>query len=73
MSGHDWPRYAKALDMRLEGATLEAISQELGVSRERVRQILPIAARRLAYRVFVGVKPFEWEWDKYNERWKRYG
>src|SRR5215468_2431585 len=48
----NWPRYAKALDLRLEGHTLEAIAQELGVSRERARQIITLAKAVLAYRVF---------------------
>ena len=51
----DWERYAHALDMRLEGATLKAIGRDLGVSRERARQIIELAKAQLAYRVFKGV------------------
>jgi hypothetical protein len=51
----DWPRYAKALDLHLAGATLAAIGGELGVSGERARQMLVIAKWRLAFRLFEGV------------------
>lgn len=33
------PRYKKVMELRLEGQTLEVIGQQIGVSRERVRQI----------------------------------
>src|SRR5262245_57609690 len=71
--GRNWQKHAKALDMKLAGATFDEVGLELGVSRERARQIVRVAARRLAYRVFVGVERFDWEWDKHNGRWKRYG
>jgi predicted CXXCH cytochrome family protein len=56
----DWPRHAKALDMRLGGAKLDEISAEFGISRERARQMLLVAKWRLAYRVFKGV-PYKME------------
>jgi len=52
----DWPRYARALDLRLAGATFQEIGIELEVSRERARQIVKLAAEQLAYRVFRGVR-----------------
>ena len=69
--GRDWQRYAWALDMKLAGATLAEIGHELGVTRERARQIVHVAARRLAHRVFVGVSAFEWRWDDEFKRWTR--
>jgi hypothetical protein len=54
--GRDWPRYAKALDMRLAGATLDAIAHELGVTRSRAGQIVTHAKAQLAFRVFKGLK-----------------
>lgn len=48
----DWPRYARALDMRLEGAKLAEIAQEFGVTKERARQMVDVAQKQLAYRVF---------------------
>ena len=71
MNARDWSRYARALDMKLAGETLEKIGAEFGVSRERARQIVHIAARRLAHRVFVGVPSFEWRWDWEMKRWMR--
>lgn len=55
MISRDWPRYARALDMRLDGALLTDIAQELGVSKERARQMVSDARKQLAYRVFKGV------------------
>jgi len=52
----DWPRYAQALDMRLEGAMLQEIGDELGVSKERARQMVAIAKAQLAFRVFKGLR-----------------
>lgn len=39
-------RWATALQMRLEGATFQAIGEHLGVSKERARQIVRKAERR---------------------------
>jgi DNA-directed RNA polymerase sigma subunit (sigma70/sigma32) len=36
----EWTRHAKALDMHLAGALFTEIGDELGVSRERARQIV---------------------------------
>jgi hypothetical protein len=52
----DWPRYAKALDMRLAGAQLDDIARHFEVSIERARQLVLVAKHRLAFRVFKGVK-----------------
>jgi DNA-directed RNA polymerase sigma subunit (sigma70/sigma32) len=51
----DWSRYAKALDMRLEGKMLKEIAVEFGVSKERARQMVLLAKQQLAFRVFRGV------------------
>jgi DNA-directed RNA polymerase sigma subunit (sigma70/sigma32) len=51
----DWPRYALALDMRLEGKTLDEIGDHLGVGKERARQMIKLAKAQLAYRVFRGL------------------
>ena len=51
----NWPAHALALDMHLDGMTLQAIGDQLGLSRERIRQMVNIASHRLAYRVFYGV------------------
>lgn len=62
----DWERYARALDMRLEGATLRQIAGELGVSKERARQIVELAKAQLAFRVFKGLRrplPKQW-WER---------
>jgi hypothetical protein len=61
--GRDWPRYAKALDMRLAGAKLDEIAAELGVGRERARQIVVLAKAQLAFRVFRGLpRPLPETW-----------
>jgi len=67
----NWPRYAKALDMKLAGAKLNDIAMMLGVSRERARQIVDVAAHTLAYRVFFGVSRYRWKWDNSRGEWKR--
>src|SRR5262249_3126385 len=40
MSRRNWPRYARALDMHLAGHKLDDIAHELGVTRERARQMV---------------------------------
>jgi len=52
----DWPRYARALDMRLAGALLDEIAEELGVTKQRAHQMVNTAKRQLAFRVFKGVE-----------------
>jgi orotate phosphoribosyltransferase-like protein len=51
----NWPRYAKALDLRLEGKLLKEIAAEFNVSNERARQMVKLAKQQLAFRVFRGV------------------
>lgn len=51
----DWPRYAKALDMRLAGTSLDDIAHEFHVTRQRAQQLINGAKAQLAYRVFKGV------------------
>lgn len=66
----NWPRYARALDMRLEGKRLHEIAAELGVSTERARQMVKHAKAQLAYRVFKGVsRPLPLP-SFYGGRWK---
>jgi hypothetical protein len=63
--GRDWPRYAKALDMRLAGAAFADIAEHLDVSKQRAGQMVTVAKAQLAYRVFKGVPrplpPPAWE------------
>ena len=47
MSRRNWPRYARALDMHLAGHKLDDIAHELGVTRERARQMVIDAKRQL--------------------------
>jgi orotate phosphoribosyltransferase-like protein len=51
----DWPRYAKALDMRLEGKMLKEIAAEFNVSKQRAGQMVLLAKTQLAFRVFKGL------------------
>jgi hypothetical protein len=51
----DWARYAEALDMRLGGAKLQEIAGHFGVSKARAWQMIVLARKQLAYRVFRGV------------------
>jgi hypothetical protein len=51
-----WPRHAKALDMRLAGATNAEIGQHFGVSRGRAQQMVTAAKKQLAFRVFKGLE-----------------
>lgn len=51
----NWSRYARALDMRLSGAKFNDIAAEFGVSRQRAQQMVTLAKRQLAFRVFKGV------------------
>lgn len=56
--GRSWPRYAKALDLRLAGATLNDIARYFNVSPERARQMVTVAKYTLAFRVFYGVRRY---------------
>jgi len=51
----DWSRYAKALDMRLEGAKYPEIAKHFGVSKARAHQMVSLAKAQLAFRVFKGL------------------
>lgn len=51
----DWPRYARALDMWLDGKLLMEIAQEFGVTKQRAQQMVQDARKQLAYRVFKGI------------------
>jgi len=56
VTSKNWEKCARALDLRLQGKTLEQIGRELGVSRERARQLSKDGGVQLANRVFFGVK-----------------
>jgi len=66
----DWPRYAMVLDMHLAGQSLKAISCQIGVSDERVRQMLVIAKHQLAWRVFHHIPHWHYQWDKDKQRYE---
>lgn len=53
----NWPRYAKALDMRLAGAQYKEIADYFGVSTQRAQQMVRDAKAILAYRVFYVPRP----------------
>jgi len=42
--------------MRLAGALLDEIAEELGVTKQRAHQMVNTAKRQLAFRVFKGVE-----------------
>jgi len=52
----NWQRYAKALDMRLEGKQYGEIATHFGVTRQRAEQMVKLARAQLAYRVFKGLR-----------------
>jgi hypothetical protein len=65
----DSPRYAAVLQKRFkEGKTLEATGTELGITRERVRQMEHIALRRLRRGIIVDSEPV---YDPTLPDWKR--
>jgi hypothetical protein len=51
----DWPRYARALDLHLEGKLLKEIAAEFNISKQRAGQMVLLAKQQLAFRVFRGV------------------
>jgi len=51
----DWPRHARALDLRLSGMDYAEISKHIGCSPERARKIVKLAKAQLAFRVFRGL------------------
>jgi len=55
--GHqrDWERYAVALNLHLEGASLPQIAKQFGVTKARAGQMVQLAKMQLAYRVFRGL------------------
>jgi hypothetical protein len=67
-SPDDWQRLATALDLRLAGWPLYAIGDYFEVSRERARQMVKVAERRLAWRLF-GKPLRKWVWDRKRRRW----
>jgi DNA-binding transcriptional regulator LsrR (DeoR family) len=48
----NWLIYAKVLDMYLGGMPQKHIAVVLGVSKQRVSQMVHEAAQQLAYRIF---------------------
>ena len=55
MLKRNWLIYAKVLDMYLGGMKQKHIAVILGVSKQRVSQMLNEAAQQLAFRVFYRV------------------
>src|SRR5215831_15076964 len=53
----DWPAHARVLDMYLSGMKLQDISDECGVSRQRIHQMVRVAKQQLAHRVFFACPP----------------
>jgi transposase len=53
----NWPRYAKALDMKLGGKQYKEIAEYFGVSKQRAQQMVRDAKAILAYRVFYVPRP----------------
>jgi hypothetical protein len=51
----DWRPYARLLDRVLNGETQAAIAKEKGVSPQRISQMVILAKRQLAFRVFKGI------------------
>lgn len=64
-----WERLALALDLRLAGWTLVTIGDYFGVSKQRARQMVTIAARRLNYRVFGG-KLYDQRFNRVRGSWQ---
>jgi predicted DNA-binding protein YlxM (UPF0122 family) len=64
-----WQRFALALDMHLDGMQLAAIAEHFGVSKQRVHQMIIVAKRRLAYRVF-GTSLYIWNFDRERGLWR---
>jgi len=60
----DWPLYAMVLDMHLEGQSYHAISAQLGLSRQRVQQVVRLAKHTLAWRIFHGLPKYLYMWDR---------
>ena len=50
----DRPRYYKALSLRYSGNTLKFIGEELGIGKERVRQIICKAIKMIQHRLMHG-------------------
>jgi len=66
----DWPRYAEALDMRLAGVSVQHVGDVLGVTEQRASQMIHVAGRRLAHRVF-GTPRHTWRWSEDRGCWLR--
>jgi DNA invertase Pin-like site-specific DNA recombinase len=53
----NWPQYAKALDLRFGGSSYSDIATVLGISKQRVQQLVSVAKQQLAHRVFATPAP----------------
>jgi hypothetical protein len=55
--GANWAQYAKALDLRLGGTSYSDIGTVLGISKQRSHQLVSVAKKQLAHRVFATPAP----------------
>lgn len=60
------------MKMRLQGATLEKIAQEYGLTRERVRQVVAKAVNKVRNWYFVNTNKVWFEEDKYRYFFENY-
>jgi len=58
------------LDLYLSGQSYHAIGVQIGVSSERVRQMIVIAKHQLARRVFYHVPRWHFQWDPDKQRYE---
>jgi hypothetical protein len=67
-SPDEWQRLATALDFHFAGWSMSAIGDYFGVSKERARQLVELAKRQLAHRIFATSR-LSWKWDDNQQRW----
>jgi len=66
----NWSRYAMVLDMHLSGQSHKAIACQLGISKQRVEQMILFAKHQLARRVFHHVPRWPHRWDRDKQRYE---
>jgi len=65
----DFDRYARALDLYLQGYSIVSIGVIFGVTKQRAHQIVGFAAHLLAFRVFRGVPRYRWRFNRQRGLW----